>query len=778
MDNLRIQKEDVKSFFQGDWQKFYSRYVDLKNGNGSQYLARCPFHSDSQPSLSIDGEEGIFHCFGCGASGDAFDFYGRLKNLSGFPETVQGIGASFNIQGSGIPSMGNSKRQIVATYDYTDETGKLLYQTVRYDPKDFRQRRPDGKGGYIPNLKGVRRVPYRLLDVLQADLVFVVEGEKDADALVHLGFVGTTCPMGAGKWQDEYSQSLTGKDVVLIPDNDESGYKHVEKIAESLKDIARSIKILELPSLPDKGDVSDWIQAGGTKEELERLIEECPSWDPKKASPNVGKNHIEWETPVLLDDFSLPDMEPVPGIIGKFSQAVSVATETPLELAVGMALATVATACQGKAIVQVKRGYSEPLNVWINAVLESGNRKSAVNNETTRPFHTWESQHYLSMEADVKEAESKRKNQESRLKSLRARYGKAKCDELDEIEEEIRELEAALVEVPVLPKVWVQDITPEHLGTMMAIHHEKMAIISAEGGIFDIISGRYSNGIPNLDLFLQSHSGDPVRVDRGSREAIYLEHPALTMGLSPQPEVLRSIAGSPGFRGRGLLARFLYLLPKSKLGHRTLETEPVPQHTKEAYEFVIHALLSLEPSLDERGKPVPHIISLTYAAYEEWLEFSRVVERDLREGGRFENITDWAGKLPGAAARIAGLLHCVEYPSQPWSTQISLETMQQALGLAAVFASHALKVFDLMGADKSLKGARKVWRWIKRGRLQSFKKNECYNALKGSFPRVADIEPPLDILEERNYISGSKEKTGGRPSITYTVNPYFTERWS
>lgn len=506
---------------------------------------------------------------------------------------------------------------------------------------------------------------------------------------------------------------------------------------------------------------------------------ECPSGGCGVKFPvHLLSSQIEWEAPVLLNDFSLPEMEPLPGILGEFSEAVTAATETPLELATGMAIVTAAAACQGKIIVQVKKGYFEPVNIYVNTVLNSGERKTAVHTEMTRPLTTWEAQQRFEMEPIVKEAESKRKNQESRLKSLRARYGKAKRDELDEIEDDIRELESELEEVPVLPKVWVQDITPEHLGTVMSLHDEKMAILSAEGGIFDIMAGRYSRGVPNLDLFLQGHSGDPVRVDRGSRESIYLERPALSMGLSTQPEVLRSIADAPGFRGRGLLARFLYLLPKSRLGHRTLETEPVPQHIKEEYESVIHTLLNIEPAKDERENYVPYILHLKYSAYEEWLEFSRVVEKDLREGGRFENITDWSGKLPGAAVRIAGLLHCVEHPLQPWGDQISLETMQQALGLASIFSSHALKVFDFMGADKSLEGARKVWRWIERGRFKSFKKNVIYNALKGSFPRVADIEPCLDVLEERNYVASFKEKRIGRPSITYTVNPELCKEWS
>lgn len=776
---IRIQKEDVKSYFEGHWQDFFSHYAEIKSSAGLYHKIVCPFHSDSDPSLSFRSDTGLFKCFGCNVSGDAFKFYGLLKGFSDasqFPEILQGIGQDFGINGSG--SSKKEKGRIVATYDYTDEKGNLLFQVVRSEPKDFKQRRPDGKGGWIWNMEGVELVLYRSPEVRKAERVLIPEGEKDVDNLREKGFTATTAAGGAEKWIEPYNDSLAGRDVILLPDSDQVGFKHVQKIAASLNGVARSIKILELPGLKEKQDVSDWIEAGGTKEELERLIAECPPWEPEEAGPDVENNNIEWEAPVLLDDFSLPKMEPLPNIIGEFSQAVSAATETPLELAQGLALAAVATACQGKVEVQVKCGYSEPVNIWIIVALESGNRKSSVHAEVTRPLLTWEAEKREEMEVMIREAESKRMNQESRIKSLRARYGKAKRDELDEIEEEIRALEAELEEVPVAPRVWVQDCTNEHLGILMSRHGGKMSVMSAEGGIFTLMAGLYSHGVANFDLFLQGHSGDPVRVDRGSRESIFLERPALTMGLSPQPEVLKSIADTPGFRGRGVLARGLYELPVSNLGHRTLETEPVPQRIRERWENVIHALLSLQPATDEQGKPVPHIISLTYSAFEEWLEFSRVVEKDLREGGRFEHITDWAGKLPGATARLAGLLHCVQHPQQPWESQIEIETMRQALGLGAIFSSHALKVFDLMGADKSLEGSRRVWRWIERGRFRSFSKRDCYNALKGSFPRVADIEPPLAVLEERNYISSTKEQTGGRPSIIYTVHPDFTEKWS
>lgn len=193
-----------------------------------------------------------------------------------------------------------AKKSIVKTYDYRDESGQLLYQVVRYEPKDFRQRRPDGQGGWIWNLDGVRRVLYRLQELLQANpdnWVFIVEGEKDVDRLYDEGLVATTCVMGAVKWDDNYSEFLNDRSrIAIIPDNDQSGKRHAKQIAESLINAGIKPKIIELPNLPEKGDVSDWLDAGGSKEELVKLAEKTTpfkSIDVSQFKPLSSQDVIE-----------------------------------------------------------------------------------------------------------------------------------------------------------------------------------------------------------------------------------------------------------------------------------------------------------------------------------------------------------------------------------------------------------------------------------------------------------------------------------------------------
>jgi hypothetical protein len=167
------------------------------------------------------------------------------------------------------PSLGSP----VASYDYRDAAGELTMQVLRFEPKTFRQRRPVA-GGWENSVKDVSPVPYRLPELLAAplsELAYIVEGEKDADRLASLGLVATCCAGGAGKWRAEHADHLKGRVAILIPDNDDAGRDHVSKVAASLKGIAERVIVLTLPGLSEKGDVSDWLDAGGTPEALAEL---------------------------------------------------------------------------------------------------------------------------------------------------------------------------------------------------------------------------------------------------------------------------------------------------------------------------------------------------------------------------------------------------------------------------------------------------------------------------------------------------------------------------
>jgi putative DNA primase/helicase len=177
---------------------------------------------------------------------------------------------------------GNQSSPFAAVYDYVDESGALLFQVCRKRNKEgFPQRRPDGKGGWIWNLGGVRKVLYRLPEVIEAlandQTVLIVEGEKDVDNAWKLGIPATCNSGGAGKWLKEHGEALRGADIVIIPDHDEPGHAHAGAIARMCAGIAKRIRTLKLaahwPECPMGGDLSDWLKAGHTREELDALIE-------------------------------------------------------------------------------------------------------------------------------------------------------------------------------------------------------------------------------------------------------------------------------------------------------------------------------------------------------------------------------------------------------------------------------------------------------------------------------------------------------------------------
>jgi hypothetical protein len=492
----------------------------------------------------------------------------------------------------------------------------------------------------------------------------------------------------------------------------------------------------------------------------------------------------DWPALVPLDAPNLPrlDLRHLPGWAGDYARAIAADTETPPELAAGMVLVACATAAARRLRVMVKPGYFEPCNLWAVVALPPGNRKSAVQSAATAPLLAWELDQAAIMEAEICRVASERKTMESRAKEKRSKAAKEKDNgKAAELAREAADIEAELPEIPVRPQIWTSDATPERLGPMMADQDECMAWLSSEGGVFDLLQGRYSNGIPNLDLVLKSHSGDAERVDRGSRPPVFLKSPRLSIGLSPQPDVLRGLAAKPGFRGRGLLGRFLYLLPPSPLGFRPLESHPVPDGVRDAYAAGLRTMLDWEPAIDEHGDERPHLLRLSEEARSEHHAFAQAIETQMQPGQELEHFTDWAGKAPGAAARLAGILHGIKHAhGTPWEAAITAETMIAALEIMAVISRHSLAALDMMGADPTIAAARLVWDWIERGRLDRFTVREAFNALRGTFPRVAMLREALEALEERGYlevIEPPRDGPGRPPSPLVRVRPEIARAW-
>ena len=261
----------------GDFSAIYGDLERQKPSGNGWRLACCPFHEDRNPSFGFNTKTGQWVCHsGCG-KGSVFDYL-MLTSGRGFKETLLELGDRFD-----VPRPNGSKPNQVV-YNYRDKNGELIFQVVKGPNKTFRQRRPDGKGDWVWNLRGVKRVLYRLPDLISrpGETVFVVEGERDTDRLQREGLLATTNPGGAGKWSNKYNNYLKCRDTVILPDNDNPGGKHAQEVATALYGVARSIKIVALPDLPEKGDVSDWLSSGHPIEELVSIVDKTEEWRPSQ----------------------------------------------------------------------------------------------------------------------------------------------------------------------------------------------------------------------------------------------------------------------------------------------------------------------------------------------------------------------------------------------------------------------------------------------------------------------------------------------------------------
>jgi hypothetical protein len=323
--------------------------------------------------------------------------------------------------------------------------------------------------------------------------------------------------------------------------------------------------------------------------------------------------------------------------------------------------------------------------------------------------------------------------------------------------------------IPAEPQLLADDATPETITSLMADQGGRIAVLSDEGEIFDIIAGRYS-GNPNMGPFLKGHAGSRLRVNRQTRKE-YIDHPALTMGLSPQPSVLDDIGRIKGAKGRGLLGRFLYSMPESLLGHRKVLTDPVPEAVAATYQSNVIALtLALADWTD------PAVLQLTPEAGAVLVAFQEHLEPKFAAGGSLGHMTDWAGKLAGAAARIAGLLHLAQHLDRGHSTPVPADTMRAAVTLARYFTAHAIAVFARMGATAAEERAVALLDVLKANRWTEVTRRDLFTKLnRTDFPTVADLEPVVALLEDHGYLRIIQpERTGARgrpPSPRYLIHP-------
>lgn len=615
----------------------------------------CPVHESAKANFSVSDEDGkiLVKCHvGCSQE----QVISALKARNLWPSRTGDRPPKFNV---------------VKAYDYVDAAGKLVFQVCRLDPKDFRQRRPGGNGGWIWNMAGVNLVPYRLPDVLETDTVFVVEGEKDADNLADLGLAATTNAGGAGKWRTDYNRHFKGKAVVIPPDNDVPGKAHAQSVAQQLHGVAASIKVVELPGLPEKGDVSDWLEAGGTAEQLLVLVDAAPAWEPSPEKD--GPTQAEQAKPTQAATASFLPVPPAfplnvfPPIYQQTLREVQEAFAVPMEVP-ACALLSVAGTCIGRARgVLIKSGWIEHGNLWLAIVGASGIGKSPAVRAIYRPVVENEKKFFAAYQEAYKHYQYELDQRQACSKG-----------------------ERAALPPPPAPPVWkqlfVDDATTEALTDALAANPRGILWNRDElsGLILDLDKYAGKDGGTKSRLMSAYDSGVWKVNRRDASKKAFIPNATLSVFGTIQPKALPTIFSNLD-AATGFLPRFIFV-------NAVRETPPlwtdktVSEVAAQNLFHLVEGLLQFE--LNEEGEPL--IIGVSreaQAIYHAWFNEKVMAPWRNTEAEIYEAVL---AKLRGQALRICLILHCMDAVASHKSEMapVSAATMSKSIRLADYFEIH------------------------------------------------------------------------------------------
>jgi hypothetical protein len=480
---------------------------------------------------------------------------------------------------------------------------------------------------------------------------------------------------------------------------------------------------------------------------------------------------IEWPEFLPFGEAPLLPAFPVkamPTVLAQMTSQVAASVRVPPDLPAVLGLMVIAAAGAGRVNVEIARELSVPVNLYGVVAMEPGSRKSAAFSKMVKPLELIEEARTQDSLKLIEHARDEREVIEESIRLKKQQIAKAETGQpRDNLLGELARLRDSVPDVPKLPRILVDDVTPEGLARLMGENRGRVALFSAEGGIFGTIGGRYSKGGgPNLDLVLKAIDGERVAIDRASRESpIVLPRPLLTMGLAVQPHVLKSLGHDHAFRGRGLLGRILWSLPEDLVGQRLFEDLPIDVHVRQAYHEMIASIMTLD---DERELP----LKLTPEALEVWRLYHDDIEVAQADGGRLRRIRDWASKLPSTVARIAGGLHLAQYGSDVHDRPITEETMLNAWAIGLYFVEHALAAFGEIDADEADDLGLRVWRWIVKNHLKVVTARDI---MRGPGLKLDQTKAATGSLVKRGYLletATRRERAVGRPpGPGYFVRP-------
>jgi putative DNA primase/helicase len=725
---------------------------------GDKITACCPAHSDKNPSLGVARGNERDVVIKCQAGCSADSVMAALSlTWTDFGESTQ-------------------QRDQEVRYPYHDAHGTVLFTVVRRPGKKFLQMHHDASGNEVWNIRGVTRVLYRLPAVLAAVAdgrnIYIVEGEKDVDRLAAVGVAATCNPGGAddgsgSKFTAEMADTLTSARVVVVADKDKPGMLHASHVRRLL--LERGCDVTVKQAMIGK-DVSDHLAAGKTGADLVVIDPDqlLATWDDE--GKDVADSDDGWPEPLPLLSQGEPEPFPIwvmPAWVLEHAKAVADNIQVAIDLPCLLGLGALSVATLGRLQVRYDwQNWTQPCSLFISIGLPPSAGKTPAKSAMFRPLEEYEVERVELARRERKYHGELIDVQENQLATYKKSMTKNVFEERGELHGMVLALEDLRAKMPPSGRLMADDATIEALGMALADAGGAIAVVSAEGGLFDRLAGLYSDGGINLDLYLEGWSGGRYVVDRIKRDSISIPAAHVAVVTTVQPTTIDAIGAKREFVARGLLARFLMAMPSSNVGYRDRRRRQMNGATAEAVysaelKRVAHAFTHEAVT-----------IRLSDEASEMFADWDEAAEQELQGGGRLEHLSTWVGKLRANVLRLAALLHVGHHRSG----DVGTESMAEALTLADYFTKHMLSIAERWGADESIAKARQLLEWMRRHGCREFSLRDIWAPNRRAFPAVEDVIPALVVLVDTNYIRPLFEGPivagrGGKPSPRFAVNP-------
>lgn len=751
---------------------------------GSEGQGRCkrPTHDgqDKNPSFCFNVEKGTGHCFACDAAGEGMS----VKELAAalgvpLPPVKQEVSATRPV------------RKIVKIYDYLDAAGTLRYQSCRFEPKGFSQRRPDGKGGYHWNLDGVDPLPYRLPEVLAAlaagKMIVICEGEKDANRLHGLGITATSNSGGAGKWTEKHSKYFaTSAQILILPDNDQPGRSHAQAIARALHDRGCVVRVVELPGLTEKGDVSDWLDAGHTKEELSELAKAAPIWTPETA-PEVAEEPAvdDWPEPLPLASPELPPVAPMPPEMlpepfRAWLADIARRMQCPLDfVAVGAIVAASSVIGAGCGIrPKVRDDWEVICNLWGGPVARPSMMKTPSLAEVIKILARMEADEAETFEemkrfhdAGVEALKAKKDALKSEM--LAAAKGKKTARPMDIIQADMASMEPD--EEVTRRRFKTNDATTEKLGELLNQNPRGLLVFRDElTGL--LLSWDREDRQSDRAFFLEAWNGSgSFTTDRIGRGTVDIKNTCLSILGGIQPGKLQAylLQAANNLTNDGMIQRFqLLVYPDEPAGWVLIDDSP-DRSARDRATGIFMALAEMDfeqagADGEEGERPFFHFDQAAQGLFYEWLTELEGKIRSEETPLLCEHFAKYRSLMPS----LALVFHLIDVAGGASPGPVTAGAAAMAADWVDYLESHARRIYSLI-LDMGPRSAAALAVKIKEGKVNAtFAARDVYRNQWAVLDTPELVAGACDELEALGWIrKESIAQTGGRPKVIFSVNP-------